>query len=220
MVIASVLSLGWGFAVFPPARHTPSELAGYLLPSLALVPKTILEAIGLFGLLNTQMPDVMYAVWGIALILLVAPAMLRGRLRERRTLDVLVVGIGISIVAVSAIIVMPVGFEVQGRHVLALFLALPLVAGEVRYRNRDRVGPPTVAWLAAATGTLAAIVQVSAWVANAHRYAVGARGSWLFLGAAEWSPAGGWVPWLALAVGGSALLCVAAFAARMERPSS
>jgi hypothetical protein len=208
------MSVAWELAVFPPAQHSPSELAGFLLPSLAAVPQTLVGAIGLFGWVNAQMPAVMYALWGLALILLVAPALLRGRLRERRTLDGLVLGVGAAIVVVSAFFVMPVGFAVQGRHILPLFVTVPLVAGEVLYRNRDRIGPSMLAWIAAMTGTLAAIVQVSAWYTNAHRYAVGTGGSWLLVVGADWSPTWGWVPWLGLASGGSALLMVAAFAAR------
>jgi hypothetical protein len=74
-----------------------------------------------------------------------------------------------------------------------------------------------MAWIAAMTGTLAAIVQLAGWYANAHRYAVGTDGSWLFVGGAEWSPAGGWVPWLVLAVSGTTLLVLAA---RTPRASS
>jgi hypothetical protein len=192
-------------------------LVGFLLPSLASIPEAFGEAIGVFGWQDTLMPRVMYAVWGIALILLVAPALLRGRLRERRTLDGLVVGVGAAIVVVSAFVMMPVGFAVQGRHVLAFFVTLPLVSGEVLYRNRDRVGLPTLAWIAGVTGTLVAIVQLAGWYANAHRYAVGTAGPWLFAGGAEWSPAGGWVPWLTLAVGGSVLLVMAAFAGRRSQ---
>jgi hypothetical protein len=213
LVVTAVLSLGWELAIFPPRRPSPSELAGYLLPSLAAVPKTLLEAIGFFGWLNTSMPEEMYGVWGVALILLVAPALLRGRLRERQTLDWLVVAAGAAIVLVSALVVMPVGFPVQGRYVLPFLLALPLVSGEILYRNRERVGLPTLAWLAAITGSLAAIVQLAGWYANGHRYAVGTGGSWVFVGRAAWSPVGGWLPWLVLAVGGSALLVVEAFAA-------
>jgi hypothetical protein len=220
LVITAVLSLGWELAIFPPARPSPSAVAGYLLPSLASVPITLLEAIGFFGWLDTRMPEEMYGVWGTALVLLVAPALLRGRLRERRTLDWLVVAVGAAIVAVSAFVLMPVGFPVQGRYVLPFFLALPLVAGEVLYRNRERVGPQILAWLAATTGTLAAIVQLVGWYANGHRYAVGADGSWLFVSGAAWSPVGGWIPWLVLAVGGSALLVVGAFAAHRKRGSS
>jgi hypothetical protein len=213
LVMAAFLSVMWELAFFPPQPHSLSELATFLVPSLAAVPETLAQAIGIFGWQEIRMPPVMYAVWCIALILLVAPALLRGRLRERRTLDGLVVAVGAAIVGVSAFIVMPVGFWVEGRHILPFFLALPLVAGEVLYRNRDRIGTSTVAGLAAATGTLAAVVQLTGWYSNAHRYAMGTRGSWLFLGSAEWSPAGGWVLWLALAAGGSALLVAAAMSA-------
>ncbi len=217
LVAAAAMNLGWAFFFFPPAAHSASELAGFLLPSLASVPEAVGEAIGVFGWQDTLMPRLMYGVWGIAWIMLMAPALLRGTLRERRTLDALVLGAGAAIVLVSALVVIPVGFAVQGRHILPIFLALPLVAGEVLYRNRDRVGPPTLAWLAAVTGTLAALVQLSGWYANAHRYAVGTAGPWLFLGSADWNPVGGWATWFALAAGGSALLVFAAFAAYRSR---
>ncbi len=213
LIATAVLSVGWELAVFPPEPHSLSQVAAFVLPSLGAVPEIVSQAVGTFIWADNRVPVLMDAIWSIALISLIAPALLRGRLRERRTLDGLLIGMGFAIILVSAVLVMPVGYGVQGRHILPIFLTLPLVAGEVLYRNRNRVGPPVLVWLAAGTSTAAAVVQLSSWYTDMHRYAVANGGPWQFLGSADWSPIGGWAPWFALAAGGSALIVIAAFTA-------
>ncbi|HEV1997725.1 MAG TPA: DUF2142 domain-containing protein [Candidatus Dormibacteraeota bacterium] len=207
---AMVLGLGWQIVAVPPLGHSFSEFAGLLGPSIAAVPEAFGEAIGVFGWQDTLMPRPAYAVWGLALVGLISPALLRGRHRERRTLDVLVVACFGAIVAVSAVIELPTGFAVQGRHVLPALMALPLVSGEILYRNRERIGYRSVARIGALVAVPAALVQFVGWYSNAHRYAVGLDGPWLFLGRSAWSPSAGWLPWIALAAIGSGLLVVAA----------
>ena len=112
-------------------------------------------------------------------------------------------------VALFAAVFRPTGYGVQGRYVLPFAIAVPLLAGEIVFRHRDRLEPLNtrrlLGWLAA----IAAVVQAIAWFSNARRYAIGVDGSWWFLGRAEWSPPLGWWPWAVLACIGSILLFLA-----------
>ncbi|MGI8610108.1 MAG: DUF2142 domain-containing protein [Candidatus Dormibacteria bacterium] len=139
-----ILGLGWQLVTVPPLSHPVSELLALIGPSVMAVPEVFGEAIGVFGWQDTLMPRPAYAVWRFALTALISPAR-RGRDRERRTLDGLVVACFGSIITVSALVALPTGFAVQGRHVLPALIALPLVSGEILYRNRDRIGFRSVA---------------------------------------------------------------------------
>ena len=109
--------------------------------------------------------------------------------------------------------VLPLGFGLQGRHVLAFTVAVPLLAGEILYRRAGRL-PRIKAghWLVAFTA-LAAAVQAVGWFANARRYAVGVNGPADFIANAQWSPPLGWWPWVVVVVAGCLALLAAGIAA-------
>ncbi|MEA2684166.1 MAG: hypothetical protein QOK05_2494 [Chloroflexota bacterium] len=217
IVAATILSLGWELIVLPPETRDLSQLWGYLGPSVAAVPEAFGEAIGVFGWQDTLMPRPAYAAWGIAMLLVVAPALLRGRHRERRGLDLVIVMVGTAIVVVSAAVELPTGFAVQGRHVLPIIMAMLMVSGEILYRNRGtRISAPTLGRLGAASGGMVAAVQWLGWYSNAHRYAVGTAGPWWFLGTADWSPAGGWLPWAAFALVAAVVMFLVALSSGRE----
>ena len=216
--VAMILGLGWQVLAVPPLGHSITELMALIGPSLVAVPEAFGEAIGVFGWQDILMPRPTYALWGLALVALISPALFRGRHRERRTLDVLVIASFVAIVAISAVVELPTGFAVQGRHVLPALMSLPLVSGEILYRNRDRIGRGSVAAIGAAVSVLAGMVQFVGWYSNAHRYAVGLDGPWIFFNASAWSPDGGWLTWTAVAACGTALLVIAALVPLSVRP--
>jgi len=85
---------------------------------------------------------------------------------------------------------------------------VPLWEGELILRHRAELRAELERALVVGVFGVAAVVQLVGWWASARRFAVGTEGSWLFTGAAMWSPPLGWWPWLALAV-----LAAAAYAA-------
>jgi hypothetical protein len=174
-----------------------------------VVPAKFMETVGIFGWNETRMPGWAYAAWVLALLVLLVPALLGGTPRERRTLGVVILGFPVSLVLVSVVVLVPTGFSVQGRHVMPMAMAIPLVAGEILYRNRAGIGEPHVGRLMALSGTAAALIQLVGWYANAHRYAVGAHGPLLFT-SADWSPPAGWLPWMFAAAAGAGLLALSA----------
>jgi hypothetical protein len=99
------------------------------------------------------------------------------------------------------------GFDLQGRQMLPLLVALPILCGSLV--NQRRLLPLALA--------LTAPIQFVAWYMNARRSAVGTGGSLFFLDSAKWTPAGGWVPWLMLAALGSLALLGAAALTRHPR---
>ena len=98
------------------------------------------------------------------------------------------------------LVIREIGFGLQGRHVLVVVAALPLVAGELLHRSGARVAPITVAVGASLLGLL----QVAAFYLSSRRYAVGSDGPLFFMPDAAWSPPLGWWPVLTLAaIGGT-----------------
>jgi hypothetical protein len=100
------------------------------------------------------------------------------------------------------------GFGLQARYLLPAFVLVPLLAGELLTRHAD--GLPRRGRLALFAGlpVVLGAVQALAWWWNARRMAVGTDEGLLFPGSAEWSPPGGWWPWIVLALLGSAALAI------------
>ena len=217
-ITGSALNLGWQILILPPAAVGLGQIVANVGPSLAAIPEAVGESIGVFGWQDVVMPRLIYGIWGLALVFLLSVALLRGRLHERRIMLYLILGYGAVMVFVSAAVAMPTGFALQGRYVLPLGIALPMVAGEVAHRNRERIGEGTVGGMFALLAIIAAAVQFVGWYSNAHRYAAGANGSWLFAGAAQWSPPGGWSISIGLALVGCVILGAVGRGVRSKAP--
>jgi hypothetical protein len=172
------------------------------------------EAVGVFGWQDTFMPKAAYLVW-LALVLgLLIGALVAGRGRDRLVVAGALAVLGVVTAGVTAYFAQ-YGFGMLGRYVVPGAAIIPLVAGEVASRT-GRHRPPSALVVMAAT--LAALVQVLAGLINARRYAVGATGPVLFLRRADWTPPGGWVPWLLVIVtAGVAQVAAAASVARSSQ---
>jgi hypothetical protein len=109
------------------------------------------------------------------------------------------------------------GFGMQGRYFLPVAVAIPLLAGELIRRGRDRIGHRPVLPLTVAIAATTAVIHVGSWYLAARRAAVGLDGPLWFAGRSEWSPPLGWSPWAALAVAGAALLVLTPLLARAAR---
>jgi hypothetical protein len=168
------------------------------------------ELVGKFGYLEVKLPLVIPIAWFALVGAILVAAMAAASLRERLTLAVAVIG-GLTLpVVFFALIIRRTGGGLQGRHVLAMLIAVPLLAGEALYRNRARLPVGLLARLTIGVPLAVAAMQVCAWYVNAKRYAVGGSGPIWFLDSAAWSPPLGW--WLLLAVAVLAGGCLAALA--------
>src|SRR5205823_2271597 len=136
--------------------------------------------------------------------LLLLYAFRRGMMRDRLAL-LCAAGAAIATpVLLHAFVLRPIGWALQGRHVLPLFVVAPLIAGEIAARRTAALHRSRRAWVAAIAAVAA--VQLVALYSDAHRSAVGVTGSWLFPLTAEWSPPSGWLLVLALGLCGACLI--------------
>lgn len=215
VALAGTLNIGWQLVVLPPAGRTLADMASFIGPSIAALPEAFGEAIGVFGWQDTLMPRPLYGIWGLALVAVIAAALLTGRRREVRRLELTLIAAGVVTVLLSAAAIMPTGFAIQGRYVLPALVTVPLLAGEIAHRNWRRRGAAWIAPLASVLIVVAGFVQLAGWYSNARRYAVGANGSWLFIGHSQWQPPGSWVPWLSLAMLGAAAIAFTPLVTRL-----
>ncbi|HKN40526.1 MAG TPA: DUF2142 domain-containing protein, partial [Acidimicrobiia bacterium] len=178
------------------------------------------EMVGVFGWLEFKLPHPTYWIWGILTLVLVGLAVAVGRWRERVALVGMVVGVGLLGLAFHAVLPVETGFDVQGRYLLPIAVAIPLIAAEVLVRRRARLPARALGAFALTAAAVTAFLQGLAWYVNAHRYAVGTSGPRWFLGRAEWSPPGGWLVWIVLAGVGTACLGLGGWLAAAPRTLS
>lgn len=210
-------SITWELARQVHPASGGDVILGGLLPALRELPQIYQQHIGVFGWLDTQLPVEGLWLWSLGLGVLGLAALALGTTRQRVVLVVLALASVALSVVVSAAVIRPTGFGMQARYVMPLTAAVPLFAGEVVRSQWARLRSSALEaalWLS--IGAVAGM-QFLAWYFNARRQAVGTAGPKLFLGAAEWQPPFGWIPWMVLALLGSGLL-VAAFALAWPRP--
>ena len=146
------------------------------------------------------------------MLALVVTALAVGSWRQRGVLLALIAGCIALAVAFNSVLPTQTGYDFQGRYLLALVVAIPLVAAEV-IRRRHRFSGRVLAAGAAVGGVMVAVLQFVGWYLNAQRYAVGTSGPKWFAPHAQWSPVGGWILWMCIALAGSLCLASSAVAA-------
>jgi hypothetical protein len=162
-------------------------------------PEWLREQVGVFQYLDAKMPEWAYIAWGALLAGLVVWQWPRLSSTWRWRAGVMALCILAVPLGLYATVVRNSEFWLQGRYVLPMTCALPLLFGA----GRPREG---VAWTAGwrrvcvALAGGASVLQLVAWYANARRSAVGTRGPWLFFSSAEWHPPLGWEIWTVIAI--------------------
>jgi hypothetical protein len=204
---ARVVALAWALAIVasmlweklvepsPPRGLNGSSLRA----AVSFVPEMFREYIGVFGALDTRPPLALSLPLSLALAVLFAVAL--RRIDRRARFALLLVGAAIIVlpITLNATVLWFTGFALQGRHVTALIVLAPILAGVALDARGVLVGPLGRAALAAAWG----FTQLAFWLFNAHRHAVGVAGSWSFLGQdPAWLP-GPWSIWAAVALLGA-----------------
>ncbi len=211
IAIAAAASVVWEFTYQPRPSPSRSSALDALDPSLSNLPSVAQEAIGNFGSLDAPMPAFTYVLWAALVVVLGATALVVGDSRERLSLAGLVAA-AVAVTIVMSMVYREIG-PLHGRYAMPFLVLVPLWEGELVLRHRADLRADVLRALGATVFGAAAIVQLVGWWASAHRFAVGTEGSWLFTGAAMWSPPLGWWPWLALAVLAAAAYAAAAVAA-------
>ena len=201
-----VAALSWEFTMHAHPASSPRLAISMLRPALHDLPLLFLEQVGVFGWLDTLMPTFVYSGWRVLVMMLVGSAFLLGSNRQRLGLLMMIASLLTADEFIDAVVLPPTGFGIQGRHTLPIAVAVPIAAAEIVRVNFPRVRMTGVIGVLSAISAVVAFMQAVAWYANARRYAVGVTGTWMFF-KVGWRPAGGWLPWTALA--GLGVVCLA-----------
>ena len=209
--LAAAANRLWEARYGPKLRFPRSEPAAIALREAARsYPEWLREGIGVFQYTDSSMPLAAYLLWSFLVAAAIALALWRGTGRERWAL-LLAILLALSVpLLLEAFVLRPIGWVVQGRHVLPVAIIVPLVAGEIVGRHADRLDRRLFAAFCAGVCFVCSALQIVAVYADAHRSAVGSSGSWFFPFHPAWSPpAGFWLP-LATALAGSVILATSA----------
>jgi hypothetical protein len=214
---ASVASVAaWELRFDNPSNTGPAFSVASLRAFDSAVLSTVYQGVGVFGWLDSYMPFLGLATWIMLVVLICGLAVLLACSRDRVTLLGVLAAALVTDYVIYAIIFFPVHAGVQGRHMLPMFVFLPLLAGVVvverLHGSSLRDATPR---LYGTVGVLVGALHFFGLYWNARRYAVGSAGSLFFFGREEWSPRFGWVPWLLAGAAGAVTL--AAYAVR-SRP--
>jgi hypothetical protein len=208
VALAAVVGTVWERTRQPHLPVGPGAVRKGLDPAIDILPGLSKEAVGVFGADNIFMPLTFYVVWWLMLAVLLAAALYVGRGLERASLPALALAIVLVTVVVAAV-VRQSGYELQGRYVLPYAVLLPLWAGELLSRHRERLHPRAARALLVSVTAGAAMVQAGAWYTHGHRVSVGAHGDWLFASRAGWVPPLGWWTWIAVVLAAAGVYVLA-----------
>ncbi len=148
----------------------------------------IKQTLGLFGWLDTPLPEWTYLVIAALLLMVVQAGFAIGRWTDRAVMLV-VAGVVLALPIVSHYLqARYVGLFWQGRYILPVAFGVPLIAGFVLREPLQQL-PPWMARRLQATLLLVVVtVQVFAFTVNLHRYINGWNGSWFATADNSWVP--------------------------------
>ena len=203
-------SLGSGGAVAYPelsflkAAETTVILGGTYLRNM----------IGQFGWTDTDLPSNLHIAYAIGAGVVLVLALAMGTWRERAVLVGLAGASFVLPVLIHASQARYLGIIWQGRYILPVAIGIPLLAGYI-VAARVAALPPQVraalrrpgAAIATTVAAVLAVVQLSAFVVNLHRYVNGIHGGWFALEPDAWLPPVPLAAVVALGVVGAGAFC-------------
>jgi hypothetical protein len=195
------LALALAHRPLPPGQV---DIGGAASTVLQATPALLQQAIGVFGRTDLALPLAVYVVWGGLVVVGASAALVLGRWRDRLTMLLAIAATAIAAIGAVAFVQAPVGWVPRGSFLLPFLVPVPVIAGFVMHAAglRARVDALLI-------GAAVVAVQLLALWENARRYAVGTGGPLNFLDRAQWSPPGGWLPWVVVAAAGGLLVLVA-----------
>jgi hypothetical protein len=208
---AAGLSVLWQFTQSARPPLSP-DLIWNLADRFKYVHDLYRQAIGVFGPLDAPMPGPAYWLGGLTIAALVILALSGGTARERSVLAATFLMVLCATLMVDGAQA-AAGFGAQGRHLMPIAVAIPMVAGEILARGRSQA---SILYRLAApiTAVAASILYLVGWYTIAHRFSVGAEGRVRFFLEPQWSPPLGWLPWAVLALAGALLVACLGFRRR------
>lgn len=217
LAAACMGNLLWQLLVQPSRASDLGRFGHFLAHDLVDVYR---EMIGVFGWLDGRMNQWMYFVWILVFVGLLALSFAAGRGRQRLALGA-ALALPLAVGGVAAMFFNPEVARVQGRWLLPVAAAAPMLAGEILWRARDRAPSIRLDWVVAGSAVLLAGVQLEGWYAGARRQAVGVLGPHDFFTkdvANLWSPPLGWIPWLIVACAGAGAIAAFGLLALRDAP--
>jgi hypothetical protein len=218
VLAAGVAGVAWAAAVQARPRTDPGALVRAMDFSPGLFGRVLREQIGIFGPLDTVMPVAAYFLWGLMIAALLALGFYAGTTRQRLVL-VGAVAVGAVLTSFFDAVQALIGFDAQGRHLLPLAVAVPLLAALMAAETEKMPGLLKRRTAPLFFAGLAAPVHAIAWLTVARRYAVGPAGPLDFLEQSRWTPPAGWILWGVAAAAGSALLFLSAMLSGAVAPA-
>jgi hypothetical protein len=171
LAAGAVTTVVWEAKVQPHVALDAAFARGQLRPSFHDIPRVLHEVIGGLGNLDIYVPEPAAKIWVGLVLVMILVAVITGKGRERLTLIVLLAATFAAILAIDAGIMRQNGFAIQGRHVLAIFVGLPIVAVDM-IRVPDRIAR----WLPLACGVFCAGLNLYAWAYAATSYVATPKG--------------------------------------------
>jgi hypothetical protein len=208
LVGAVVANRIWEGAYGSHLRLTASGLRHQLGPALHQLPNLLRQEIGDFGSLDSPLALPFVAGWLLLTLGLVGVALYVGSRRERLVMAIATILSPVIAVLFYAAFYAGSGFAAQGRHLLPAGVLVPLLAGEIVLRNRQRLSQHALRRTAIGVPLFVGCVQAAAWYGNARRQAVGVHGPLWFIPHADWQPPLGWWTWTAVVLAAAALFAV------------
>jgi hypothetical protein len=165
----------------------PTLTAGSVVRTMVLNTDYYLEQLlGVFGWGDTHLPLWTLVTIGsvVAIVLVVGAAF--ATWRERVALPAVLVIALVAPIAIQLLSYKTSGIVWQGKYILPVAIAMPVIAGFFAERSpmRRDIGAKIVPIVAA----LAALAQVVGLIVNAHRYINGANGPWFKFIDGAWLP--------------------------------
>ncbi len=139
VVTAGLATVGWEATRQPGIPFDVGFFFNQLGPSTADLPRVQREVVGVFGAIDLPLPAAARWVWMALVVGVLVAAAVVGNRRQRVALASTVVATVVVTVLVSSALLRQNGFQVQGRHVLAFAVLVPLLAGDVVFANRHRL---------------------------------------------------------------------------------
>ncbi len=204
--IGGLVGLAWDVFATPPFPVSLS-VAIDNRPTVTDAESLAHQAVGVFGWLDTPIPNGIEHAWLIAIGGLVIIALAVGTRRQRFVLVGTAVAIAAMTAAVQMFLIAQTGFSMQTRYVLGVAVALPLLSAEViaeRHESRRLVRMSPALLL-----SVMVVVSAGQWIGyytNARRYGIGLDTPGSLLSQAAWQPPGGTFVWLLVVAIGVALL--------------
>lgn len=203
LAVAVVAILVWERRYDHPSNTAGPFSAGAVMGFARVGFLFVREGIGLFGWLDTPEPRWVILSWILLAVVLIGMAIVLGSRADRWSLVAWLIGLVLVAYVVYATVFYPIGYNLQGRHMLPFFMLGPILAGVVLSEVLERFEPDALARMFNLVAVVIPVIQLTSLYVNARRYAVGTNGPYLFFGSAQWSPKGGWGIWLVLGLLGA-----------------